>query len=63
MTTIKETIKTFELIGDDMIHTGYFIITNNHAMKYATKWVWESATAQNDFRINVDRYVSRLERA
>lgn len=63
MTTIIDTVKTYDLIDGDMVHTGYFIITNNYSMKWATKWVWESSIKSNLFTLNADRFIRRLENA
>lgn len=62
MTKITGTYKTYSSVGDDMVHTGYFITSNNYQMKYATKWQWESVKPSH-MRVHLDRVLSRLPNA
>jgi hypothetical protein len=63
MTKLINETKTYSLVDGHMVHTGYFIVTDNHRLKYATKWVWESAKAMPLFKLNFDHIVSRLQSA
>lgn len=64
MTKLLNAIKTYEQIDGHMVHDGYFILTNNYPLKWATKWQWQHISEKpTKFMLNIDGYVSRLKNA
>lgn len=62
MTSIKSIIKTYTQNNAQMVHTGYFVLTNNYPMKYATKWQWESIKPSH-LDVYLDRVIQSLPNA
>lgn len=60
MTIINSVAKTY---SDDLQHDGYFIVTNNYRMKWASKWTWENIKAQPLMKLTIDKWIQRLEDA
>lgn len=62
MTTITSVVKTYELVNGAMIHNGYFIVSNNYPLKWASKWRWESVKPSK-LAVNVDSVLQSFENA
>lgn len=63
MVKILDEIATYTEVDGQMVHTGYFVVSDNYPLKKVLKGPWEETRQRNDFAINLDRYVSVLQNA
>ena len=60
MTKILNITKTY---SDELVHNGYFIVTNNYRLKWASKWTYDHITSKPTYMIDIDKWIQRLENA
>jgi hypothetical protein len=63
MTKIIETAKTYELRDGEMVHDGFFVISDNYRMKWSSVWQWRHITALPSFNLRIDHLLHSLRDA
>jgi len=63
MTIITSVTKTYSFIGDNMVHTGYLIASNNFRLKQVFKSSWEELSAKPSFKVDPSNTVAMLQDA
>lgn len=64
MTKITSVTKTYsQSSAGEMLHTGYFITSNNYRLKYAWRSTWDKIVDTSDYKVNLDKVLSRLQDA
>jgi hypothetical protein len=63
VTKILSETKTYTPKGGDMVHTGYFIVTDNYPLKQTLKGPWEDMKQRPTFKLRLDRIIAGLQDA
>lgn len=63
MTRILNETKTYSLIDGHMVHTGYFIVSNNYRLKQVFKSAWDDVKSRPAFKLNLDHAIGHLQDA
>lgn len=64
MTIVTSETPTYAFSNGEMVHDGYFIASNNHRLKWFTRWQWETERKRPAFyRLHLDHALSRARNA
>ena len=61
MTKILSETKTYSDVSGVMVHTGYFIVTDNYPLKWTIRSCWDEMKNRPTFALRLDHIIASLQ--